>query len=221
MIIAMKRLDLLIKMIGFFALIISTETLSAQYRAVSIGGAFSPIHMSKQSDFTPEGLSYSIFSSYRQGNFSLRADYLWSSNYKKENFSFSTRDYELSIVYSLRSLFNTADINPYVRLGAVRWQTYFTTEGYPGIADYQLKVEQYTGYGAVGSIGVQYLISNIAVGLESDYTIRGSAQFIAGGFDPRPLAQDELRVKLTASYAFPLRPGQSFASILCPKFQNH
>ena len=177
--------------------------------------------MSKQSDFTPEGVSYNIFSSYRQGNFSLRADYLWSSNYRKENFSFSTQDYELSLVYSLRTLFNTSNINPYVRLGAVRWQTNFTTEGYPGITDYQLKVEEYTGYGAIGSIGAQYLISNIALGLEVDYTMRGSAQFIAGGFDPQPLAQDELRVKLTASYSFPLRPGQSFASILCPKFKNN
>lgn len=209
-------------MIGVFTLIIiGAENLTAQYRAVSIGGAVSPVHMSKQSDFTPDGISYSIFSSYRQGNFSLRADYLWSSNYRKENFSFSTQDYELSLVYSLRTLLNTPNINPYVRLGAVRWQTNFTTEGYPGITDYQLKVEEYTGYGAVGSIGAQYLISNIALGLEVDYTMRGSAQFIAGGFDPQPLAQDELRVKLTASYSFPLRPGQSFASILCPKFKNN
>lgn len=218
----MKRIDLLIKLIGVFSIIVlSTTTSSAQFRAVSLGGAVSPLHMSKQSDFASEGISYNLFAAYRQGNLALRADYLWSSNYRKENFSFSTRDYELSLVYSLRSLFNTPKINPYVRLGAARWQTNFTTEGYPGITDYELKVEEYSGYGAVGSVGAQYLISNIAIGLEVDYAYRGSAQFIAGGFDPQPLAQDELRLKLTATYTIPLRPGQSFASILCPKFKNN
>lgn len=112
-------------------------------------------------------------------------------------------------------------MNPYVRLVAMRWKTNFTTVGYPGITDYQLKVEEYTRNVTVSSIGAQYLIFNIVLALELDYNLRGFAQIIAGGFDPQALAQDELRVKLTASYSFPLRPVQSFVPNLCPKIKSN
>lgn len=205
-----------------FAIAMScSHTSIAQYRSIGIGGAVSPLHQSRQSDFAQEGLTYNVNASIRQGNLGLRVDHLWRSNYRKENFSFSTKDIELSIFYSLKSLFNMPRVNPYIRIGVAKWSTSFTTEGYPGIVDYELKVEKDSGFGAIASIGAQYLISNVAIGLEVDYSKRGSGQFIAGGFDPQPLALDEVRLKLTATYYFHLGARKSFSSVLCPNFKNN
>lgn len=194
-------------------------SLSAQYQQISIGAGLSPLHQSKQNDFAPTQMPYDIFLHYQRGNMGVRVDYNWNPLYVKENFSFTHRQYELSLTYSFRELLRLRKFNPYVRAGVTKWQTEFTTEGYPGIVDYDFKIEQDKGYGMTGAVGVNYPYRQFAFGIEGQFSVNGNSQFIAGGFDPQPLSSDHYRMMVYVQYRLPITisPKHGIA-VTCPTF---
>lgn len=198
---------------------ILTMPIHAQSQQLIIGGGISPVHRSIQSDFSPIQMPYDIHFQYQRGPFGLRAGYTWNGTYQKENFSFTTQALELSFVYVDRTLLQSLGLITYARLGISKWQTQLTTEGYPGITDYTLKIEEDQGFGPLGAIGIQYPIKNLRIGIEGQYLRNSQAQFVAGGFDPQPLETGQVRVMITAQYRLPI----TFSSpkgygVLCPKF---
>ena len=192
---------------------------SAQYQSVIIGGGVAPLHRSAQSDFTKLKMPRDIFVMYRRGDIGFRADYFWNSAYQKENFSFTYDAIELSLVYSLKQILRTEHINPYVRMGAAKWNTTFTTEGYPGINDYEFKIESDQGFGVMSALGIDYVFNDLSIGLEGQYSVNGKAHFIAGGFDPQPLDTGNFRLMILAKYSLPIKiPSSGGYAITCPKF---
>lgn len=197
----------------------SYSTSFGQFHQIIIGGGVAPLHKSGQSDFAILKMPYDTYIMYQRGNLGLRIDYNWNSTYQKENFSFTTNAYEVSLTYSLKEQFRLTKLNPYVRLGGSKWKTVFTTEGYPGITDYELKIEEDQGYGLVGALGITYPYKSFAFGIEAQYAKNGTSQFIAGGFDPQPLLSDQFRLMFTAQYRLPITISSSKGfAITCPKF---
>lgn len=206
-------------LLALFSLMLLNNCATAQSGSIDIGGGIAPLHYAAQSDFSPAQHPYDVFIMYNLRKVGLRLDYTWHSQYRKENFSFTNQTLELSVVYSLRELLQTKRIDPFIRGGITRWRTDFTTEGYPGITDYVLKVETGQGYGAILSGGANYPYKNFAFGMELQYARLGTSGFIAGGFEPQPLLSDHLRVMITAQYRLPITfsspRGQAVA---CPTF---
>lgn len=212
----LKRLKLLIIVSILCA---SYSNSFAQYHQIIIGGGIAPLHKSGQSDFSPLTMPYDTYIMYQRGNIGLRVDYNWNGAYQKENFSFTNSAYEISLTYSLKEQFRLTKFNPYFRLGGSKWKTIFTTEGYPGITDYELKIEEDQGYGFVGALGITYPYRSFAFGIEAQYAKNGTSQFIAGGFDPQPLLSDQFRLMFTAQYRLPITISSSKGfAITCPKF---
>jgi len=161
----------------------------------------------------------SVYGGYQSGDIGIRLDYVWQGAYQKERFSFENNAIELSIFYDFRALLQLPGIHPYVRIGAARWTSTFTTQGYPGITAYEFKIEKYTGIGPVAALGTTYDIGNLSVGIEGQFAKYGNAQFIAGGFEPRALVVDQLRLMVTANYSFPISSNHNSGFIVaCPKF---
>ena len=213
-----KKRNLPLILISLF-IIGFTQQAIAQYQSVIIGGGVAPLHRSAQSDFTKLKMPRDIFVMYRRGNIGIRADYLWNSAYQKENFSFTYDATELSLVYNLKQILGSELINPYIRIGASKWNTTFTTEGYPGINDYEFKIESDKGYGLISAAGIDYVFNNISIGLEGQYALNGKAQFIAGGFEPQPLATGNFRLMIMAKYSLPINiSSKGGYAITCPKF---
>lgn len=198
-------------------LIFVSHIVSAQ---LSIGAGVVPLHASGQSDFKAQQSPIDVFALYEKGNLGIRMDYHQTSSYNKDRFSFTQSAFEVSIQYSLQRLLNIYNYEPYLRLGATQWSSDFTTEGYPGIQDYELKIENDSGYGIIAAAGVVYhLSSSIGFGLEGQYALNGNAQFIAGGFDPSPLAVDQARLMASIQYTFPGTTSKSSKQKAnCPKF---
>ena len=201
------------------AALFELDSINAQSHQLLIGGGISPIHKSIQSDFLSSQMPYNVHLQYQRGAIGLRAGYSWNGLYQKENFSFTTKTTELSLVYVDNKILRSLNLIGYARIGISKWQTQFTTEGYPGISDYTLKVEEDQGYGPLGGIGFQYPIKGFRIGIEGQYLRNGQAQFIAGGFDPQPLETGQIRLMITAQYRLPI----TFSSpkgygVLCPKF---
>jgi len=200
--------------------ILFTSSLKAQ---VSIGAGYIPVHASGQSDFTAEQSPIDVFAMYERGSLGIRVDYNQTSSYVKERFSFNQSGIELSLQYSLQKTFGLYNIDPYIRAGVSSWSSDFTTEGYPGIQDYELKVESDSGLGAIAAIGMQYYFTpNVALGFEAQYAKNGNAQFIAGGFDPQPLSVDQIRFMIIGKYILFGSSGSSRGAsgkdVDCPKF---
>lgn len=209
-----------LKLLIFLGIFCAAHTTSfSQFHQIIIGGGVAPLHKSGQSDFSPLSMPYDAYIMYQRGNIGLRVDYNWKGAYQKENFSFTNSAYEVSLTYSLKEQLRFEHINPYIRIGGSKWKTIFTTEGYPGITDYELKIEEDKGYGFIGALGVSYPYKSFAFGLEAQYAKNGTSQFIAGGFDPQPLLSDQFRLMLTAQYRLPITISSSKGfSITCPKF---
>ena len=205
-------------LIGLISLI-SYSPAFTQSSQLIIGGGIAPIHQSIQSDFSALNMPYDIHLQYQLGPFGIRADYSWNATYQKENFSFTTTTTELSLVYVDQKLLRPLNMLTYARVGISRWQTRFSTEGYPGITDYTLKVEEDSGFGPVGAIGILFPIKNLRLGIEGQYIRNSQAQFIAGGFDPQPLETGQVRLMVTAQYRLPITfSSPKGFSVLCPKF---
>ncbi len=197
----------------------SSPELIGQYQQIYIGAGLSPVHRSVQSDFSPSLMPYDIFVMYQRDNYGVRLDYNWNPLYIKENFSFTHDQIELSLTYSVSTLLGLSKVNPYVRAGATKWRTDFTTEGYPGIVDYQFKVEQDQGYGVIGAIGASYPYRQFAFGIEGQFSKNGNSQFIAGGFESRPLSSDHYRLMVYAQYKLPIHlKSKNGVRIDCPSF---
>lgn len=204
----------------FLSGILCTSSLFAQF---SIGAGYIPVHASGQSDFTADQSPIDVFAIYQRGSLGLRLDYNQTSSYIKDRFSFKQTGIELSLQYSLQKTFGLYNFDPYVRAGVSSWGSDFTTEGYPGIQDYELKVESDSGLGAIAAIGMQYYFtSNVAFGFEAQYAKNGNAQFIAGGFDPQPLSLDQIRFMIVGKYTLfgsnESARGSSGKDVDCPKF---
>ena len=201
-----------------FFLVLMTSTSYAQQRII-IGAGISPIHQPIQSDFNPFQMPLSVYGGYQKGDIGIRFDYVWKGAYKKERFSFENKAIELSLYYDFRAKLKLPGIHPYVRAGVAKWSTTFTTEGYPGITAYDLKVEQDNGIGAIAAIGTTYDIGNLSIGIEGQYAKYGKAKFIAGGFEARDLVVDQMRLMVTANYSFPISSSRKSGFIVaCPKF---
>jgi hypothetical protein len=133
-------------MIAFISLI--ATSISAQF---SIGAGYIPVHASGQSDFTADQSPIDVFAMYQRGSLGLRVDYNKTSSYVKDRFSFKQSSIEVSLQYSLQKTLGLFNFDPYVRAGVANWSSDFTTEGYPGIQDYELKVESDSGLGAIAA----------------------------------------------------------------------
>ena len=209
----------LISWILVIALVMFHNNMWGQFQQLYVGGGISPLHKSAQSDFQNLSRPYDVFLGYQRGNLGIRADYRWNGQYQKENFSFALRSYELSLTYSLKELLRQAKLDPYMRIGASKWRNDFTTEGYPGITDYELKIETHKGYGVIAAIGASYPVRNFAFGIEAQYSKNGNAQFIAGGFEPQNLLSDQMMLTAFARYRLPFRISSSGGiDIECPSF---
>lgn len=198
-------------------IVIAISSVKAQ---ISIGAGLIPVHASAQSDFTADQSPIDVFALYQRGSIGLRVDYHQTSSYIKDRFSFKQSGIEVSLQYGLQQLLNLNRLDPYLRLGAANWQSDFTTEGYPGIQDYELKVESDKGFGFIAAAGIQYDITpSIAIGLEGQYAKNGNAQFIAGGFDPQPLLVDQIRMMVSIQYMLMAGgSGKTGNDVNCPKF---
>jgi len=204
---------------AIFLTIFSTS-LSGQF---SVGAGYIPVHVSGQADFTAEQSPIDVFALYQRGSLGLRVDYNQTSSYVKDRFSFQQSAIEVSLQFSFRQLLDLNKIDPYVRAGVSNWSSDFTTEGYPGIQDYELKVESDAGLGAIAALGMQYYIApQVSLGIEAQYAKNGNAQFIAGGFDPQPLAVDQIRLMVVGKYTLfgsgRSGKGNSSKDVDCPRF---
>lgn len=198
----------LIKLTGVVLAIAWLTSASAQ---LSIGLGYVPVHQSGQVDFTADQSPVDVFALYERGSLGLRVDYNRTSSYAKDRFSFTQSALEVSLQYSLQRVLGLTKLDPYLRAGVSNWSSDFTTEGYPGIQDYELKIESDKGLGAIAALGIQYsAIPNLSFGLEAQYAMNGNAQFIAGGFDPQPLAIDQIRLMLVGKYTL-FAPGAKSA----------
>jgi len=189
---------LLIKHIG---VILITALTTSAYAQLSIGAGYVPVHQSGQTDFASDQSPIDVFALYERGSIGIRIDFNQTSSYVKDRFSFKQSALEASLQYSLQGVLGLSRLDPYLRAGVSSWTSDFTTEGYPGIQDYELKVETDSGIGAIGALGVQYeTLTNLSFGIEAQFAMNGNAQFIAGGFDPQPLAVDQIRLMIIGKY---------------------
>lgn len=198
-------------------LFISITLSQGQQRSLWVGAGISPMHTSAQSDFQAFQMPYSLLIQYQRGKMGVRLDHQWHGEYIKENFSANLKSAELSLTYDISSLLNVSNIRGEIRMGAAAWETVFTTEGYPGITDYVLKIEEDRGIGLVAGAGIYYDLSFCLLGVELQYAKHGTAQFIAGGFEPQPFLSDQIRVMVTAKYQLPIFNSWG-ATIPCPQF---
>jgi len=199
-----------IKLIAVALFIGMTTSAIAQ---LSIGAGYVPVHQSGQVDFTPDQSPIDVFALYERGSLGIRVDFNQTSSYIKDRFSFKQSALEASLQYSLQRVLGLNRIDPYLRAGVSSWTSDFTTDGYPGIQDYELKVETDSGIGAIASVGIQYAARpNISFGIEAQYAMNGDAQFIAGGFDPQPLAVDQVRLMIIGKYTLFTSRGSSSLS---------
>lgn len=189
-----------------------------QYRSIYVGGGATPLHWSGQSDFGTKGLAYQVHAGYRQGFWGARMDYTWGATYAKDRFSQTTRTIELSGTYILRQmLFDRVQM--YGRAGIAGWSTDFTTEGYPGVRDYELKIENAKGVGPLVAAGLRYELSPIIVSVEGQYKRLGTADFLAGGFEARPLSVDQFNIAVHITYPLPFTVAASLGEpTKCPTF---
>ncbi len=199
------------------SLFLSIISCLGQQQSIWVGGGIAPIHTSAQSDFQSFKMPYDLFAQYQRRNIGVRLDHQWHGEYIKENFSANIKSLELSLTYNISSLLKSSNLRGELRIGAAAWETTFTTEGYPGITDYVLKIEDDRGIGVVGAAGLFYDLSFCLLGVELQYAKHGTAQFIAGGFEPQPFLSDQIRVMLTAKYQLPIFNSWG-ATIPCPQF---
>ena len=204
----------------FFIILICLPTgkLSAQYRRVTLGVGVAPLHRPGQTDFAAVYMPYDMYAAFFQGDVGIRFDYNWRGNYEKERFSTTNRSLEASLQYSFRRYVRHVNIDPHVRIGLAKWTTILTTEGYPGINDYELKIEQDGGSGVVAGVGASYLYGQYSFGIEAQFAKLGTAQFIAGGFEPQPLVADQFRLMVTAAYTFTVTSDVRGGIVYCPIF---
>lgn len=195
-----------------------SRELSAQYRRLTVGAGVTPLHRPGQTDFTAVNMPYDIYAAFFQGNIGLRVDYNWNGSYEKERFSTTNQSIEASLQYSFRQFVRKLDIDPYARIGVAKWNTTLTTEGYPGINDYEFKIEEDSGYGVVTGIGANYIYRQFSFGIEAQFAKLGTAMFIAGGFEPQPLITDQFRLMVTAAYTFPITSDAKGGIVYCPTF---
>lgn len=207
------------KIILFMLFMTGWSYINAQSKQLYVGAGLAPIHYSGQADFNPFKMPMEGFIGYKQNSLGLRLNYNWQAAYQKDRFSFSNSYFSTTITYNLSTLMGLTIISPYLRAGFSSWKTEFTTEGYPGIEDYELKIEQDKGIGIISAIGITYPIRDYALGLEFQYAKNGNSQFIAGGFEPQNLLSDNMSVMLIAQYNFILNKNSIYGQVAsCPKF---
>jgi len=126
-----------LKTIIILWLIISGNSINQLFAQglISIGAAISPLHQSVQQDFSADRMPYDAFVGIQRGPLGIRANYNWNGTYLKEGFSYTTTCIELSFLYFNDRLFENLGLTTYARAGVSRWQTDFTTQGYPGITN--------------------------------------------------------------------------------------
>ncbi|WP_304236436.1 hypothetical protein [Jiulongibacter sediminis] len=181
-----------------------------------VGAGISPLHFSAQNDFSPKWTPYMLQASLRKRKNSLHLNFHNGGRYQKEEFSFTHTIYELAYTFHPMGKISDGQLSPYVGLAANYLQTRFTTQGYPGITAYGLKIEKDNSFGGSLLAGVEYPLGNILAGLQARYNKNSKAQFIAGGFSPQNLITDRFSVMITA--AIPLNIKTKYAQNACPEF---
>jgi hypothetical protein len=199
----------------FTAILVLCTGFAIHSQGILAGMGIAPIHRSTQTDFTPRGFGAEIFSVYQRGPLGIRIGYSLPAKYQKDNFSHTQTSINSSLVY-FPYIQPIKPLMPFVHIGVGYWLAKLTTEGYPTITDYELKVEKDSGPGVVAGLGVFLPIRQWRLGLEARFHQNEKAQFLAGGFEPQPLAVSQVQLSFTLAYAFSV--GQVEPTIACPDF---
>lgn len=187
----------------------------AQSKALFIGIGASPLHGSIQSDFTNMSVPVRGFLAYKLGHVALEASYEENSGYDKDRFSFTNITPALSLLFFAKKNLQEKHFYPYLKTGINYKTTSFTTEGYPGITGYELKVEKDQSIGFGLGAGAKYLINKFLLGVETHYSKNQAAQFLAGGFTPQNLNTDHFTFELNIT--IPIKTiGKRASLTACP-----
>ena len=192
--------------------------LNGQDISFRLGGGISPYHDSGQSDFTPSERPLKFIAMATYGKLGLHLGLHGSGVYTKENFTHRLNSWDSGIAFFPIPESLAGNFDFYIYSGITRWDGSLTTQGYPGINDYELKIENDSNWGVHAGIGLGYHISSFTIGTEVQLDKNSPAQYIAGGFVPQPISSDLFRVSVVATYRLKLTDRPSFTDIICPSF---
>lgn len=199
----------------FFLLLSIATSGSAQRQALFLGVGASPLHGSIQNDFSNRSLPIRGFLTYKLGHVALEASYEENSGYEKDRFSFTNSTPSLSLLFFTKKKLQEKQLYPYLKTGINYKTTSFTTEGYPGITGYELKIEKDQSIGLGVGAGTKYLVNNFLLGIEAHFSKNQEAQFLAGGFTPQNLNTDHFTFEL--NIAIPIKTiGKRASLTACP-----
>lgn len=207
------------QILSFFLIafiICSAKPCNAQRWHAAIGAGLNPLHFSAQNDFKSKGIPVSLFINSRKRNSQISLGFTSQGRYQKDEFSFTHQILNLSFSQFLINRNSQNIVFPYVGVGANILQTKFTTQGYPGITAYTLKVERDKGVGGSIFAGIEAPIGKVLLNLQVRYDQNQNAQFIAGGFAMQKLYTS--RTSLLVGAAIPLNIKSKHAQNACPEF---
>lgn len=169
-----------------------------------------------QNDFKTKTPVYMLQLAARRSRIGIQVNYHTGGRYQKNEFSFRLNSCELAFTFHPMGKPVSHRINPYLGIAGSFVISKFTTEGYPGITDYMLKIEKDKGPGVSLLAGAEFPVGRILTGLQLRYDKNAKAQFIAGGFSPQDLITDRFNLLITA--AIPLHIKTRGSQNACPEF---
>lgn len=161
-------------------------------------------------------IPYSVLLEYGRTSYplSIIAGIFFHSTYNLDYFLLNPNYLLLGMQYApLKGKRISKKINAYVTGGLNLSYSRFTEELYPGIINYENKVEKKTGAGLGAGLGMGYHLKSLEIKSMLFY-FTGQADFLAGHFTPQKFNTGSLQLHLMLSYRF------IFKNNTCPAYKN-
>ncbi len=180
-----------------------------------LGAGIAPLHRSLQPGMTPRAMPADIF--VEAGKSGSRLSYALAYNnfgaWQEPLYRLSSSHLSLQLHFNLKQ---SRNLRFYSFAGISHWRAALQLRPYPGIVNYEYKVEEQQGIGVTGGVGAGWQVSrNLELG--SRATVQaGQGGFLAGGFDPQTVQAGSLQMSVYLAWTFNFgKPG-----IQCPVFMG-
>jgi hypothetical protein len=161
-------------------------------------------------------LHLSVEYSLQQKAFSGFFDYGFYTQYIRYDFVLKPMYLTLNLKYSFIKGFKINDKNfdVFALAGPNFWYASLTDRGYPGIIEYEYKVEKDIGIGVNGGLGSSYRYKRFKLSAYFLYS-SGLGQYYAGEFDKQNVYTGTYQAVVSMSYIFRKKKQKG---ILCPAY---
>jgi len=182
-------------------------------RFFSLGFGISPLHSTFQPGMRAVGMPLDAFlqTGKHGAPFSYAIAFNHNATYDEELYELSSSHLSLQAHYNIME---TSKVRFYGFAGISFWQADFELKPYPGITNYEDRVEEDSGTGLSAGLGASWKITPALQAGTRATVFAGQAEFLAGGFDRQPVQTGSLQLSVYVAYTFSFGK----ARVNCPSF---